>query len=45
MGVPSSRSAKDYARRIQVSDALLTEANLTLKVVGWRRLYFRKWLS
>jgi hypothetical protein len=42
IGIPSSRAAKDHARRIQVPDFVLAAADQAIKPVGWRRLYFRK---
>ena len=42
IGIPSSRAAKDHARRIQAPDFVLAAADQAIKPVGWRRLYFRK---
>jgi hypothetical protein len=42
IGIPSSRAAKDYARRVQAPDFVLAAADQAIKPVGWRRLYFRK---
>ncbi len=42
IGIPSSRAAKDYARRVQAPDFLLAAADQSITPVGWRRLYFRK---
>ena len=42
IGIPSSRAAKDYARKAQAPDFLLVVADQNIAPVGWRRLYFRK---
>lgn len=42
IGMPSSRAAKDYARRVQTPDFVLAAADQGIKPVGWRKLYFRK---
>jgi hypothetical protein len=42
IGIPSSRAAKDHARRVQAPDFVLAAADQSIKPVGWRRLYFRK---
>jgi hypothetical protein len=42
VGIPSSRAAKDYARRVQAIDFVLATANQSIAPVSWRRLYFRK---
>jgi hypothetical protein len=44
VGLPSSRSAKEYARRIQAPEPLSREAGVAIQAVGWRKLYFRRWL-
>jgi len=42
IGIPSSRAAKDYARRVQAPDFVLSAADQNIAPVGWRKLYFRK---
>jgi hypothetical protein len=42
IGIPSSRAAKDYARRVQAPDFVLAAIDQSITPVGWRRLYFRK---
>ena len=42
IGIPSSRAAKDHARRVQAPDFVLAAADQAIKPVGWRKLYFRK---
>ena len=42
IGIPSSRAAKDYARRVQAPDFVLAAADQNIAPVGWRKLYFRK---
>ena len=42
IGIPSSRAAKDHARRVQAPDFVLAAADQSIAPVGWRRLYFRK---
>jgi hypothetical protein len=42
IGIPSSRAAKDHARRVQAPDFVLSAADQNIAPVGWRKLYFRK---
>jgi hypothetical protein len=42
IGIPCSRAAKDYARRVQAPDLMLAASDQSIRPVGWRRLYFRK---
>lgn len=42
IGIPCSRAAKDYARRVQAPDFVLAAADQSITPVGWRKLYFRK---
>jgi len=42
IGIPCSRAAKDYARRVQAPDFVLSAADQNIAPVGWRKLYFRK---
>lgn len=42
IGIPCSRAAKDYARKVQAPDFVLSAADQSFTPVGWRKLYFRK---
>lgn len=45
IGLPSSKAAKKYALQAQMPDFLISEAQLAIEPVNWRKLYFRKLFS
>ena len=45
VGFPASKAARKYALKAQPPDYLMTEAQLAIEPVEWRKLYFRKLFS
>lgn len=45
IGFPSSRAAKDYAKKIQMPDPSIQHFDILAEPVSWRRLFFREYFK
>ena len=45
IGLPSSRAAKDYAKKLQMPDPSIQNFDILSEPVSWRRLFFREYFK